>query len=130
MNYFAQKDHETISLGEAYAYATGIVLSTAFIMITFHPYIFYALNESCKLRMACSGLIYRKSLRILKSSAEDGQNGKIINILGSKLNMQKFRCARVTFSLGDLRKALQFKYITQTKIKVILYSLKTILFIF
>ena len=86
IDYFAQaKGHETITLGEAYAYASGIVFSTAFIMATFHPYMFYALNTSCNMRVACSGLIYKKSLKILKSSAEDGQNGKIINILSSDL---------------------------------------------
>lgn len=86
INYFGQSEgDESITLGEAYAYASGIVLSTAFIMVTFHPYIFYAKNVSCNLRMACSGLIYKKALKILKSSAEEGQNGKIINILSSDL---------------------------------------------
>lgn len=86
MAYFTQSGYQTtITLGEAYAYATGIVLSTAILFCTFHPYTFFVLNTSCKMRMACSGLIYRKSLRILKASAEDGQNGKIINILSSDL---------------------------------------------
>lgn len=84
--YFTQSEHDTtITLNEANAYATGIVFSTAILFCTFHPYTFFALNTSCKMRMACGGLIYRKSLRILKASAEDGQNGKIINILSSDL---------------------------------------------
>lgn len=72
-------------MGEAYAYASGIVFSTAFMMCTFHPFMFYAMNTSCKTRVACSGLIYRKALRILKSSTEEGQNGKIINLLSNDL---------------------------------------------
>lgn len=35
--------------------------------------------------MACSGLIYQKVLRLSKSSAEDGQNGKIINLISTDL---------------------------------------------
>lgn len=65
--------------------ASGIVATTAFMLCTFHPYMFYALNGSCKLRVACGGLIYKKALKILKASAEEGQNGKIINILSSDL---------------------------------------------
>lgn len=87
VEYFAQKKgHETITLSEAYAYASGIVATTAFMLCTFHPYMFYALNGSCKLRVACGGLIYKKALKILKASAEEGQNGKIINILSSDLS--------------------------------------------
>lgn len=86
VEYFAQKKgKETITLGQAYAYASGIVATTAFMLCTFHPYMFYALNGSCKLRVACGGLIYKKALKILKASAEEGQNGKIINILSSDL---------------------------------------------
>lgn len=35
--------------------------------------------------MACSGLIYQKTLRLLKSSSEEGQSGKIINLLSNDL---------------------------------------------
>lgn len=35
--------------------------------------------------MAFSGLIYRKALRISKSSTQEGQNGKIINLLSNDL---------------------------------------------
>lgn len=38
-----------------------------------------------KLRVACSGLIYRKSLSLSKSSSDDDQNGKIINLLSNDL---------------------------------------------
>lgn len=83
VSYFAQKDSTEITLNDAYLYATGIVLSTAFITITVHPYMLYMFKTACKVRVACSGLIYQKSLRLLKSSAEEGQNGKIINLLSN-----------------------------------------------
>lgn len=73
------------TLEDAYWYATGIVLSTAFMIVTFHPFILYIFKTSCKVRIACSGLIYQKSLRLMKSSTEEGQNGLIINLLSSDL---------------------------------------------
>lgn len=38
------------------------------------------------MRVACSGLIYKKSLRLLKSTTEEGQSGKIINLLSNDLS--------------------------------------------
>lgn len=38
------------------------------------------------MRVACSGLIYRKSLRLRKSAAKEGQNGHIINLLSNDLS--------------------------------------------
>lgn len=85
--YFAQNDKSVdISLSDAYWYATGIVLSTAFMIISFHPTILYVFRTACKVRVACSGLMYRKALRLSKSSTEDGLNGKIINILSNDLS--------------------------------------------
>lgn len=54
-------------------------------IITFHPFILYILKSACKLRLGCGGLVYRKSLRLSKSSTEDGLNGKVINLLSNDL---------------------------------------------
>lgn len=54
-------------------------------MVSFHPFILYLFKTSCKLRVACSGLVYRKALRLTKSATEEGQNGKIINLLSDDL---------------------------------------------
>lgn len=53
--------------------------------MTVHPFNLYRAETGCKIRVACSGLIYKKSLRMLKSSSKDGQNGQIINLLSSDL---------------------------------------------
>lgn len=85
VSYFSQNDSMDVSKNDTYWYATGIVLSTAFMTITLHPFVLYIFKTSCKMRVACGGLIYQKTLRLLKSSAEEGQNGKIINLLSSDL---------------------------------------------
>lgn len=84
VSYFAQTE-ANIKLTDAYWYATGIVVSTAIIAVGFHPAILYIYKMSCRLRVACGGLIYQKSLRLRKSATEEGQNGKIVNILSSDL---------------------------------------------
>lgn len=83
--YFAQTEATDITLNDAYWYASGIVLSSAYMIITFNPFILYQFKTACKVRVACSGLIYQKSLRLLKSSTEEGQSGKIINLLSNDL---------------------------------------------
>lgn len=85
VGYFAQREDQPVTLGWAYAYASGIVFSTVLHMSAFHPFVFFAMNSLCKTRVAFSGLIYRKALRILKSSTQEGQNGKIINLLSNDL---------------------------------------------
>lgn len=85
VGYFAQTEGVDITLNDAYWYASGIVFSTAFMIITFHPFILFIFKTACKVRVACSGLIYQKTLRLLKSSTEEGQSGKIINLLSNDL---------------------------------------------
>lgn len=42
------------------------------------------------MRIGCSGLVYKKSLQLLKSSTDDGQNGKIINIMTTDLDKLQY----------------------------------------
>lgn len=85
VSYFTLNQTD-ISSDDAYAYATGIVLSTVFTVVCFHPFIFNIFEMACEFRLGCSGLIYRKSLRLSKSTTEDGPNGKVINLLSNDLN--------------------------------------------
>lgn len=85
VSYFAQTETTDITLSDAYWYASGIVLITAYMLATFHPFIFYIYAMACKMRVACSGLVYQKSLRLLRSSTEEGQSGRIIHLLSNDL---------------------------------------------
>lgn len=86
LTYFAQSEADkTYSQSDAYLFATGIILSNVVILMGFNSYIFFASNTAYKVRTACSGLIYNKSLRILRSCTADGQNGQIINLLSTDL---------------------------------------------
>lgn len=54
-------------------------------VVVYHWFIYYLFNTSAKIRVACAGLIYQKVLRLSKSSAEEGQNGKIVNLISTDL---------------------------------------------
>lgn len=85
MSYFGQTEDAPVTLGEAYWYATGIVLAFAYFMFTYSQFILYFYKISGIIRVACNGLIYRKVLRMSKSSIDGGQIGKIVNLLSNDL---------------------------------------------
>lgn len=90
MNYFAQPvDGPPMPVEHAYLYASGIVVS-AVICLAYHPMMLFTMRRAVRLRVALSGLIYEKSLRLMKSSMEDGDNGKIINLLTNDLAKFEF----------------------------------------
>lgn len=84
VSYFAQTD-ASITQKTAYWYASGIVFAIAITVLTYHPFILSIYKTCCKVRVACSGLIYKKLLKLSKSSSEEGQNGQIINLLSNDL---------------------------------------------
>lgn len=91
ISYFSQQNGNLdITRADAYWYASGIVLTSLFCIVTFHPYMLLLTRESIKVRVACGGLIYKKSLRLLKSSSNDGQSGKVVNLLSSDLTKLEF----------------------------------------
>lgn len=84
-----------LTFADAFWYATGIAVSFASYALIYSPLTLYTYKMNCKARVACGGLIYRKALRILKSSTKEGQTGKIINLLSN--DVRKFDEAFVLF---------------------------------
>lgn len=85
VSYFARTEGTNITQTEAYFYAMGIVLTSLLMLMIVHPFYLFAFKSACKVRVACSGLIYKKALRMLKSSAEEGQSGRIVTLLTNDL---------------------------------------------
>lgn len=79
------EDQTEISKETAYLYALGITFFSPIIALTFHPWFYYMFCIGTKIRLALSGLIYRKCLKLSKSSSNDGSNGKAINIMSNDL---------------------------------------------
>ncbi|XP_055381017.1 probable multidrug resistance-associated protein lethal(2)03659 [Condylostylus longicornis] len=87
VSYFSQGNNVgKISKTDAYLYATGVVLSSFLRVITFHPFNFYTSHIAIKIRLALSGLIYNKILRISKKATNDGLSARAINILANDLS--------------------------------------------
>lgn len=86
INYFGQTESgEVITFGDAYWYASGMVFSFLFVVLTFSPFVLYLMDISGRIRIGLSGLIYRKILRMSTSSIDGGQIGRIINLLSNDL---------------------------------------------
>uniref|UniRef100_A0A182S5S5 ABC transmembrane type-1 domain-containing protein n=1 Tax=Anopheles maculatus TaxID=74869 RepID=A0A182S5S5_9DIPT len=83
VSYFTP-NQDTISERDAYLYAIGVIACSLLSVISFHPFIFYIFQLGMKFRIGASCLIYNKVLKLSKSTtAGDGLNGKIINLLSN-----------------------------------------------
>lgn len=85
VTYFGQTKDAPVTLNEAFWYASGMLLPNAFFMFTYPMFTLYLFKMSSKIRIGCSGLIYRKILQMSKSSIDGGQIGKIVNLLSTDL---------------------------------------------
>ncbi|KFB46275.1 AGAP004603-PA-like protein [Anopheles sinensis] len=83
VSYFTP-NQDTISERDAYLYAGGVIACSLLSVISFHPFIYYIFQLGMKFRIGASCLIYNKVLKLSKSTtASDGLNGKIINLLSN-----------------------------------------------
>lgn len=84
MSYFAE-DQSDVSTYQAYLYAAGLVLCSLVLTLCFHPFMFHLFETGTRIRLACSGLVYRKCLRSSVTADSCGMSGFAIAILSSDL---------------------------------------------
>ncbi|XP_061396384.1 probable multidrug resistance-associated protein lethal(2)03659 [Musca vetustissima] len=84
VSYFAEGQTD-ISKQQAYLYATGIVVCSLVATLCFHPFMFYLFEVGTRIRLACSGLVYRKCLRSSVTADNRGMSGFAIAVLSSDL---------------------------------------------
>ncbi|XP_035890492.1 uncharacterized protein LOC118502378 [Anopheles stephensi] len=77
-------DASDISLGAAYGYAVGIVMTVLAPLAIFHCYQLYLLQVGMKIRIGCCALIYRKILSL--SNTTDGLSGTVINLMANDVS--------------------------------------------
>lgn len=82
--YFAPGQTE-YTKQEAYWYAGGIIVSSAYQVLTSHPFFLWLLEVGARMRVGCSGLVYRKALSLPKAAVSDGISGQLINLLANDL---------------------------------------------
>ncbi|XP_038050410.1 multidrug resistance-associated protein 4-like [Patiria miniata] len=77
---------DTVSTTEAYLQAVGLSLTALFMLITHHACFFGFNITGMRLRTACSGLIFRKSLRLSNLALGETTIGQLVNILSNDVN--------------------------------------------
>ncbi|KAF5283716.1 hypothetical protein FQR65_LT13751 [Abscondita terminalis] len=76
----------TITKAEAYGYAGGVIGCSLLSVLIVHPYQFGVLHIGMKIRVACCSLIYRKCLRLSKTSLGETTIGQMVNLLSNDVN--------------------------------------------
>ncbi|XP_075154250.1 putative multidrug resistance-associated protein lethal(2)03659 [Haematobia irritans] len=84
VSYFAE-GQTSVTKREAYLYAMGIVLCSLVATLCFHPFMFYLFEVGTRIRLACSGLVYRKCLRSSVTADNSGMSGFAIAVLSTDL---------------------------------------------
>ncbi len=75
----------SIELNETLIYAAAISVIASISGILHHPFYFYSVKYGLQVRLACSGLIYRKVLHCGITSFESTSSGDINNLLAVDL---------------------------------------------
>lgn len=83
---FFQNGQMSMSKSEVYMYSGFITFTFLLDTITTHP-TFMGLSHLCmKMRVACSTLLYRKALRLSRTSLSKTTVGQIINLLSNDVS--------------------------------------------
>lgn len=83
---FYTPQQQNVSKNEAYFYAGFIVFNTFLYVIVNHSYLFGLHHLGMKMRVACSSLIYRKSLKLNQTAMGQTTVGQMINLLSNDVN--------------------------------------------
>ncbi|XP_038065585.1 multidrug resistance-associated protein 4-like [Patiria miniata] len=77
---------DLVSTTEAYLQALGMSLSSLLVLITHHACFFGFAITGMRLRTACSGIIFRKALRLSNLALGETTIGQLVNILSNDVN--------------------------------------------
>ena len=71
---------------EGYLYGSGVVLCAIAYTVLHHPYTFGLVRIGMRLRIACSSLLFRKSLKLSNSALARTTVGQMVNLLSNDVN--------------------------------------------
>ncbi|KAF5283711.1 hypothetical protein FQR65_LT13746 [Abscondita terminalis] len=84
---FYMDDYEHHSQIDFYLYAVGIVACSLMAVLITHPTVLGILHMGMKIRVACCSLIYRKALKLSKSTMRQTTVGQTLNLLSNDVNL-------------------------------------------
>lgn len=87
VRYYANPERSDIS--EAYLYAAGIIACSFFSVLAQHTLMLSNLCCGMKIRIAAISMVYRKSLKLSKSSLINTTTGQIVNLLSNDVGRWK-----------------------------------------
>ncbi|XP_022093403.1 LOW QUALITY PROTEIN: multidrug resistance-associated protein 4-like [Acanthaster planci] len=77
---------DQVPTGQAYLLAAGVCLAASMTMVCHHVAFFGVARYGMRIRVACSGLIYRKALRLSNLALGETTIGQLVNILSNDVN--------------------------------------------
>ncbi|XP_038070620.1 multidrug resistance-associated protein 4-like [Patiria miniata] len=77
---------DLVSIRDAYLYAAGITVCSLLTVMCHHVTFFGVARYGMRVRVACSGLIYRKALRLSNLALGETTVGQLVNILSNDVN--------------------------------------------
>lgn len=97
----------SIGLNEALIYAAIISIFASVGGILHHPYYYFSTKYGMQVRLACSGLIYRKVLRLGVTSFESTSAGDICNLLAVDMTRIETAIMFVTYiAIGPIQSVI------------------------
>lgn len=85
VTYF-QSEASEVTEGEAYIYASLIILTLMVDLFINHPTMMAMMHITMKMRVSCCSLIYRKSLRLSRTALAQTTIGQIVNLLSNDVS--------------------------------------------
>lgn len=85
VSYFGGSKHE-ISETEAYLQALAIVLCLLLDAFLSHPSMMGFMHITMKMRISCSSLLYRKTLRLSRTALASTTVGQLVNLLSNDVS--------------------------------------------
>ncbi|KAF5283709.1 hypothetical protein FQR65_LT13744 [Abscondita terminalis] len=83
---YYMRNYETISQIDLYLYAAGFVACSLLAILLTHPCMLGTLHLGMKMRVACCSLIYRKTLKLSKTSMRQTSVGETLNLLSNDVS--------------------------------------------
>ncbi|XP_019616414.1 PREDICTED: multidrug resistance-associated protein 4-like [Branchiostoma belcheri] len=81
IDYFSPES--TVTTTQAYLYALVISVCALAVPLIKHPYMFALMALGWKMRVACCGLIYRKTLKLNQAALGKSNTGQIVNLMSN-----------------------------------------------
>ncbi|KAJ8954554.1 hypothetical protein NQ318_000788 [Aromia moschata] len=92
---FYEPNQTTVSQTEAYILASLIVASVLVNVMCIHNYMFHVMHLGMKVRVAACSLIYRKALRLSKTSLAETTIGQMVNLLSNDVGRFDFAAQHI-----------------------------------